>query len=1033
MATQSINTYLRVMQNFLLDSGIKEQNSSNSNGFRKLERLSKLQFEELSKDVYDELDRRLTKSSDVPFLPLKNNFHPKRNQARQKLATLPQDKFTDLISDIFQELQKRFPNTADSVLNPKLHIPLKSKKSENVLYNNIDSLKTRDMAETNTVQSGQRYEENQINGGSEKRTQQRPGVGGDSWKNFDSYNTSGPNLPSFSIQKPDKKDFDTQRQRILNSRNNGPFSNNNDGPKLKGSFSNLRSPEPPNSTRNYPNTNHSAEIDALKTHIKKLTNDLNNQTETVKNLKGLESEYNETLKTCNDLSKENEELKKTTDNLKNQLSFLKDENSSLGKQLSDATEENQLVRKKIESLERELINLKSSMNSEKHKEKNLGDNYLQFDSNNSQDNSFTKNDVNGINSLNFKESKYSNSYKKLNLNQNLSLTTGPHKSVSTNNLSGKNNQVYTTKLYETHIQLYQSAISNLIQSVQGVKITSNKKLEMVILGYLDQVKRSVNNIKDDFEKYSDNFGKQLEQYKLSDSNYNTNSNKTHSTNVHHYITSIETRLHKVSTIYNQLGMKLETLINATKNHINSLGISPVSLVESAANNVTLVITDFAKLIRTELPNSPPNLTGGSIDEYTETMYGNESKSIDSGPLRLSSSLSDMKFFDEKAGYNEFDESHEKYFLPKNPYGREKNFVDYQTKADSDSDVLTFPKRKESISKWQITRSPNSFFARKGSTNQFLPVFKKNDKSSDNLINPHKIIASPVSYTNLTSAANKKSLSNEKTTNMDLLEMLNSSEHANNDKSYENSKSIKAKNNQNGKLYDQNNNTKSIDGEKVLEIKNKVLKNSNEIVDEIQTIFHLVRKSKDNSEPSPSTKSSVSTELNVNSDITTIILNDSLKSVCKLIEVTIGTCKESFEDKSILELSGLFSQNGSKKLTEEDYELGLKTIKGLELGLLLILDSLNDINDIVDMVDEPTSKDVLSTIEKVNNQLKNYSLKNNTKNSGNDDGFNQDAIFCTKLADPIVADLINDSIFKQNLVVAVFDIAKHTKTLVTLFD
>ncbi|KAI8822407.1 uncharacterized protein EV422DRAFT_523906 [Fimicolochytrium jonesii] len=75
----------------------------------KLLRLTKQQFSELSTDVFDEMNRRLLDSKDVPFLPLRDDFHPKRNQARQKLATLPNSRFKDLASDVFYEVERRFP------------------------------------------------------------------------------------------------------------------------------------------------------------------------------------------------------------------------------------------------------------------------------------------------------------------------------------------------------------------------------------------------------------------------------------------------------------------------------------------------------------------------------------------------------------------------------------------------------------------------------------------------------------------------------------------------------------------------------------------------------------------------------------------------------------------------------------------------------------------------------------------------------------------------------------------------------------
>lgn len=92
----------------------------------KLLRLSVIQFQELSTDVYDELQRRepgMIPSDQPPpigdtppFLPPKQDFHPKRNQARQKLSTLPADRFRDLATDVFYELERRFPRFSSGLL-----------------------------------------------------------------------------------------------------------------------------------------------------------------------------------------------------------------------------------------------------------------------------------------------------------------------------------------------------------------------------------------------------------------------------------------------------------------------------------------------------------------------------------------------------------------------------------------------------------------------------------------------------------------------------------------------------------------------------------------------------------------------------------------------------------------------------------------------------------------------------------------------------------------------------------------------------
>ncbi|KAI0409401.1 hypothetical protein F4802DRAFT_604603 [Xylaria palmicola] len=90
----------------------------------KLLRLSSVQFLELSTDVFDELMRRQIKrpppgappnAGPPPYLQPERNFHPKRNQARQKLSTLGSPRFRDLATDVFCELERRIPAFVASV------------------------------------------------------------------------------------------------------------------------------------------------------------------------------------------------------------------------------------------------------------------------------------------------------------------------------------------------------------------------------------------------------------------------------------------------------------------------------------------------------------------------------------------------------------------------------------------------------------------------------------------------------------------------------------------------------------------------------------------------------------------------------------------------------------------------------------------------------------------------------------------------------------------------------------------------------
>ncbi|KAG8807702.1 component of the polarisome [Serendipita sp. 399] len=83
----------------------------------KLQRLTQQQFRELSTDVYDEVVRRETNPG-VLFLPAREDYHPKRNQARQKLSTLPRTRLGDLVSDVSSDLERRYPEIKEILGSP---------------------------------------------------------------------------------------------------------------------------------------------------------------------------------------------------------------------------------------------------------------------------------------------------------------------------------------------------------------------------------------------------------------------------------------------------------------------------------------------------------------------------------------------------------------------------------------------------------------------------------------------------------------------------------------------------------------------------------------------------------------------------------------------------------------------------------------------------------------------------------------------------------------------------------------------------
>lgn len=89
--------------------GLREDIGAKVSSSRKLARLTIGQLSELLTDVCDEMGRRACRAETEPFLDIKLEYSPKRNQARQKLADLTPHRFSQLIISVVAELERRFP------------------------------------------------------------------------------------------------------------------------------------------------------------------------------------------------------------------------------------------------------------------------------------------------------------------------------------------------------------------------------------------------------------------------------------------------------------------------------------------------------------------------------------------------------------------------------------------------------------------------------------------------------------------------------------------------------------------------------------------------------------------------------------------------------------------------------------------------------------------------------------------------------------------------------------------------------------
>jgi hypothetical protein len=98
-----------------LETYLTESRKGTSSAMARIARLPAEQFLDVSTDLHDELNRRLSNSDCitlfylVPFLPIRTDLPQKRNQARQKMATMPEIRFKELAAEILFEIERRFP------------------------------------------------------------------------------------------------------------------------------------------------------------------------------------------------------------------------------------------------------------------------------------------------------------------------------------------------------------------------------------------------------------------------------------------------------------------------------------------------------------------------------------------------------------------------------------------------------------------------------------------------------------------------------------------------------------------------------------------------------------------------------------------------------------------------------------------------------------------------------------------------------------------------------------------------------------
>ena len=129
-------------QHFLIPEMPDQPSDQSSECKLKLQSLSNKLFEELTRDVYDEVDRREVDAifsaiqvspndrQVIPFLPVNPNFSSTRNQGRQKLARLNKKEFTVFIIDLLAEIRRRVHGITETETTNKINRNVSTRGSQ---------------------------------------------------------------------------------------------------------------------------------------------------------------------------------------------------------------------------------------------------------------------------------------------------------------------------------------------------------------------------------------------------------------------------------------------------------------------------------------------------------------------------------------------------------------------------------------------------------------------------------------------------------------------------------------------------------------------------------------------------------------------------------------------------------------------------------------------------------------------------------------------------------------------------------------
>ncbi|KAJ1980242.1 component of the polarisome [Dimargaris cristalligena] len=598
----------------------------------KLYRLQEPQFQVLVTDVYDELTRR-TQTPLIPHLIAKNDLNDRRNQARAKLCTLSESKFFDLVCEVFTELENRrsqYESSATTPVTPSHPRPNFPQDSHHP-----------PPPPPQIVNHGARGHDPHRPPANVSRPMATRTESSDTNRSNHSIasRSDAPGPYSQSPTHQQSTNYHDPRQRPAVSRNNGPPSGvngngslSNLNPNFSSSMASLHSiGKPPSIDSSYMHShpspqvppsrssedvdrikdNYERQVQSLKLQVENLERSLSKSSQSESQKLDLLSENNQLKLDLQESRKTNAEQERYIANMTKETEQLRSEllehQRSLRMGAEKDRDEKDNLRRQVSRITGELGELKSQNEHYNRRMKKLMDEKMNL------------------------ENRLRDAEK---LSKQVVPPTPPYPSdLARETSKGLGDTPYHDKTSEGGIDRqkmtqFQNSIDELLRTGRSDAPTS-------VLVCMKSVVMACRAISEDTEQY--------------EAQAQLNSND----------------LERLRGYRSRLSTTLHGLTTAAKNHASGMGLSPLSLLESAAGHTTAAVIDIVRTIKLR-PNSssdsltlssPPTPKSGPIHKSHDDYHSKNGRgpsldrSAGSGEITLTRSKNLRSDFNSVAGYN----------------------------------------------------------------------------------------------------------------------------------------------------------------------------------------------------------------------------------------------------------------------------------------------------------------------------------------------------------------------------------------------